>query len=580
MKELNGIPVSPGVIIGKVFLFLDDNFTVPEYEITKGELKRECRRLKKAIDQSRAELEELKSSESKKNLKDQNELIDAQLMMLSDQEFLKMVKELLEKELINAEFALSKATATFASLLEATGNDYVIERILDLKDVMGRVMRNLLSLPRFDLTSLEEEVVLVGKNLLPSDTLSMNKQMVKGVALDMGGKTSHTAILVRSFGIPGVLGLGKISKKVKNGETIIVDGYSGKVILRPDEQTLASYQKQVEIRESKRLKLLDQVKLPSTTADGKSISVLANIEVSEEALSVSDSGADGIGLYRSEFLFMQPGTIFNEELQYESYRFVLETMKERPVIIRTLDIGGDKAIPFLQDEKEENPLLGWRSIRFCLSERDIFKRQLRALLRAGVYGSLKIMFPMISGVVELDAALLLLEEAKSELDREGLAYRKDIPIGIMIEVPSAALTSDILAKKVDFFSIGTNDLIQYTIAVDRGNERVSYLYQAFQPAVLRLIKMTIENAVANNISVSMCGEMAGDLLAIVPLLGFGLNSFSMSCSRIPEVKQLIRSVSIDEAKVLGEDILKMENYKQIEDYIRKWMNERFEFFSS
>lgn len=580
MKELNGIPVSPGIVIGKVFLFLDDNFAVPEYEIAKTEIKREWDRLERAIEDSRKELEALKSNRLKKDLKDQEELINAQLMMLSDLEFLKLVQQLIEQELKNAEFALSKATANFSSLFEATGNDYLIERILDLKDVSGRVMRNLLALPRFDLTDLKEEIILVGRNLLPSDTLSMNKKMVKGVALDMGGKTSHTAILIRSFDIPAVVGLGTLSKKIKNGEMLIVDGYAGKVILRPDEQTLHFYQNQVEIRQYRRLKLLDLVKLPSTTEDGKTISVLANIEVSEETLTVLNSGADGIGLYRSEFLLMQPGTVFNEEAQYNTYRFVLETMKDRPVIIRTLDIGGDKAIPFLQDEKEENPLLGWRSIRFCLSERDIFKRQLRALLRAGVHGSLKIMFPMISGVVELDEALALLEEAKSELEKEGIPYRKKIPVGIMIEVPSAALISDILAKKVDFFSIGTNDLIQYTIAVDRGNERVSYLYQAFQPAVLRLIKMTIDNASANNIPVSMCGEMAGDLLAIVPLLGLGLDSLSMSCSRIPEVKQMIRSISIQEAQKLAKVVMDMENYKQVEEYIREWMNERFDFFSS
>lgn len=580
MKELNGIPVSPGIVIGKVFLFLDDNFAVPEYEIAKTEINREWDRLERAIADSREELEALKSNHLKNGLKDQEELINAQLMMLSDLEFLKLVQQLIEQELKNAEFALSKATANFSSLFEATGNDYLIERILDLKDVTGRVMRNLLALPRFDLTDLNEEIILVGKNLLPSDTLAMNKKMVKGVALDMGGKTSHTAILIRSFDIPAVVGLGTLSKKIKNGEMLIVDGYAGKVILRPDEQTLHYYQNQVEIRQCRRLKLLDLVKLPSTTEDGKTISVLANIEVSEETLSVLNSGADGIGLYRSEFLLMQPGTVFNEEIQYNTYRFVLETMKDRPVIIRTLDIGGDKAIPFLQDEKEENPLLGWRSIRFCLSERDIFKRQLRALLRAGVHGSLKIMFPMISGVVELDEALALLEEAKSELEKEGIAYRKKIPVGIMIEVPSAALISDILAKKVDFFSIGTNDLIQYTIAVDRGNERVSYLYQAFQPAVLRLIKMTIDNASANNIPVSMCGEMAGDLLAIVPLLGLGLDSLSMSCSRIPEVKQMIRSISIQEAQKLAKMVMDMENYKQVEEYIREWMNERFDFFTS
>lgn len=580
MKEIKGISASPGIVIGKVFLFLDDNFNMPQYSIDEKDVETEVKRLDDAYANARIELDELKKNSINTGVGyDESRLVDSHMMMLNDPEFLKQVYTSLRSEKMNAEFVLFKTSRSVIEILEKSGDDYLRERTVDIHDVSRRVINNLMSRSRISLADLTEEVVIVGKNLMPSDTLAMNKRMVKGIAMDVGGKTSHTAILARSFEIPAVLGLSKVSQFVKNSDSIIVDGNRGRVIINPDSETLARYRTLMHQWQQREVKLLSLNELSAETRDGKLVSLKANIEVPEEVDSVLSHGADGIGLYRSEFLFMQPGIAEDEDRQYNAYKEVLEAMKRSPVTIRTLDLGGDKKIPFIRDIKEENPILGWRSIRFCLSAVDLFKKQLRALLRSSMHGSLRIMFPMISGVGELDQAFALLEESREELRKAGVAFREDIPIGIMIEVPSAAMTSDILAKKVDFFSIGTNDLIQYTIAVDRGNERVAYLYEAFHPGVLRLIKMIVENAHLNNIPVSMCGEMAGDPLAAVVLLGLGLDSYSMSSFSIPEVKQIIRAVSISDAEALVGAVMEFDTHKEINDYVRKWMNERFEFLT-
>ena len=414
-------------------------------------------------------------------------------------------------------------------------------------------------------------------DLLPSDALAMNSRMVKGIAMDAGGKTSHTAILARAFEIPAVLGLSSITRVARTGDKIIVDGNRGKVVVDPDEETLKRYgaiQKEWQKRE---VQLATLNTLPAETRDGKLIYLQANIEVPEETDSLLAHGADGIGLYRSEFLFMQPGGVSTEEQQYKSYASVVDALGGRPVTIRTLDVGGDKAIPGFEQHNEKNPILGWRAVRFCLARTGLFKSQLRALLRASAHseGSLRIMFPMISGVEELEKVLTVLEEAKDECRAKGQPFDEDISVGIMIEVPSAALTTDILARKVDFFSIGTNDLIQYTIAVDRGNERIAYLYEPFHPGVLRLIKMVVDNAHAAGIPVSMCGEMAGDPMATVILLGLGLDMYSMSSFSIPEVKQIIRSISMIEAEELVGEIMEMKSYDEIDQYVHGWMNARY-----
>ncbi|MBN2651113.1 MAG: phosphoenolpyruvate--protein phosphotransferase [Spirochaetales bacterium] len=580
MQKMNGISASPGIVIGQVHIHRDDRLSIPENSISKEMIDSEIKRFATAREATRAELGVLaKKAEEDDNIT-QKELVKAHMLMLDDPEFISQVHTNLGQELKNIELIVYKTSRTIINMLKSSGDEYLMERAEDIFDVSKRILMNLMSKETVSLTDFSHEVIVVARNLLPSDTLGMDKRMVKGLAFDMGGKASHTAILARSFEIPAVLGLKTITANVNNGDILILDGNDGVVIINPDEKTLERYKKIQHKWQQRELHLLSLSELSAETKDGKLIKLQGNIEIPEEVESVLAHGADGIGLYRSEFLFMQPSSIDHEEFQFESYKKVLIGMKNKPVTIRTLDIGGDKFIPWLQgDKSEENPILGWRSIRFCLSRHDVFKAQLRALYRAGVYGNLRIMFPMISGVNELDEVLKVVEQVKYELKKDGANFNPDIPIGIMIEVPSAAMTSDILAKKVDFFSIGTNDLIQYTIAVDRGNQNIAYLYESFHPAVLRLIKLVIDNAHNAGIPVSMCGEVAGDPLATVVLLGLGLDGYSMSCFRIPEIKQIIRNISVSESEVIAGTIMEMKSHSEIEEYLRSWMNEMFDFLS-
>jgi len=385
--------------------------------------------------------------------------------------------------------------------------------------------------------------------------------------MDAGGKTSHTAILARAFEIPAVLGLGGVARTIKGGETLVVDGNTGDVRIDPDVETLERYERVRERIAERDEDLASIASLPARTLDGKDVLIKANIEVPEETESALRHGASGVGLFRSEFLFLQAGPSPSEESQFSAYKQVLEAMGSRPVTIRTLDVGGDKIMPTLALEEEKNPLLGWRAIRYCLSDSDLFQNQLRAILRASAFGDARIMFPMISGPGELDDAIAALDEAKATCRKRGQPFREDIPVGIMIEVPSAAMIADILAKKVAFFSIGTNDLIQYTIAVDRGNEKVAYLHEPFHPAVLRLIKKVIDDGHAAGIPVSMCGEMASDPFAAVVLLGLGLDEFSMSAVSVPDVKRTIRSIGFAEAVEVATEALKLSSHKETEAFL-------------
>ncbi len=414
---------------------------------------------------------------------------------------------------------------------------------------------------------------------MPSDTLGLDRTLVLGIAADAGGRTSHTAILARAGEIPAVLGLSDISRCVQTGDEVIVDGNRGTVIVSPNEATCAAYDERKLAWERASSMLKEQRDLPAETVDGKLLSIEANIEVPEEAEGVLAHGADGIGLFRSEFLFIQPNRFPTEEEQLAAYTMVLAAMGRRTVTIRTLDLGGDKVMPGFHLAPDSNPLLGWRAIRFCLARPEVLKTQLRALLRASVHGSLRIMFPLISGPGELDRIAEIMAEVKADLTREGQPFRPDVPTGIMIEVPSAAVTSDILAARADFFSIGTNDLIQYTLAVDRGNEKVAYLYEPFHPGVLRLIRTTIENGHAHGIPVGMCGELAGDPLATVVLLGLGLDSFSMGPIGIPLIKRIVRSVGSMEAEAFVRSLMPMKSGREIENAVRDWMEDRLDFTS-
>jgi phosphotransferase system enzyme I (PtsI) len=576
MRKLAGIQASPGIFIGTAYLFLEEeDFSIPNYSIMEKDLALELQRFNLARARAETELTELRDKANAEMGSEHAAIFDSHILMLNDVELLEQVETSLERSLKNVEWILFQIEQSMVKRMGESNDSYLAERAADIKDVSRRVIGHLLKRERRSLSSLEGNLALVARNLLPSETIAMNRAAVKAIALDAGGKTSHTAILARAFRIPAVLGLQEITKCVKAGDAIIVDGDSGAVIIDPDAQTLAHYKSLMKRSASHEKELGPYCALPSVTLDGRAVPLKANIEIPQEVEDVLTRGSDGIGLYRSEFLYLQPDAVPNEEEQYQAYSKVLASMGELPVTIRTLDLGGDKMVPELELEGEKNPLLGWRAVRFCLDRLELFKNQLRALMRASTSGRLKIMFPMISGVEELERCLAVLEAVKAELRSRSVPFNEEVNVGIMIEIPSAAMTTDILAKRVDFFSIGTNDLIQYSIAVDRGNERIAYLYQPFHPAVLRLIKTTIDHAHAAGKTVSMCGEMAGDPYACVVLLGLGLDEFSMSAASIPEIKRIMRSVTVADAKKLTESVMSMGSYVDIEAAVRSWMDERF-----
>ena len=569
MMEFTGISASPGIARGKAFLFLEEKVSVPRYDIPSSQVESEFARFLAALEKASADVKALVAGRD-------GSLFEAQLLMFDDPELKTRVRASLDDTRRNVEWVFLQIVEEMSGKLEQADSAYLRERTVDFSDAGNRVLDHLLYTERPKLTDIREPSILVTNNLMPSDTLGLDRTLVLGIAADAGGKTSHTAILARAAEIPAVLGLSDITRVVKTGDEVIVDGNRGTVIVSPDEGTRALYEERRAEWERTTVILKGERDLPAETLDGKRLSIEANIEAPQEAEGVLAHGADGIGLFRSEFLFLQPGHVPTEAEQLAAYTSVLTVMEGRTVTIRTLDLGGDKVIPGYHLTPDGNPLLGWRAIRFCLARPEVLKTQLRALLRASVHGSLRIMFPLISGPGELDRISEILAEVKGDLTREGLAFHPDVPTGIMIEVPSAAITSDILAARVDFFSIGTNDLIQYTLAVDRGNEKVAYLYEPFHPGVLRLIRMTIEHAHAHGIPVGMCGELAGDPLATVVLLGLGLDSFSMGPIGIPLIKRIIRSVGSLEAESFVRTLTPMKSGREIEQAVRDWMEDRLD----
>ncbi len=576
MTEHKGIAASPGIAIGKVHLYRDDVPRIPRYRISEDQLETERQRLHAAIARAGEDIKTIQTENNNDSDVDESKILDSHLMMLKDPSFLSSIDDRMQQEQLNIEWILARTVRDMTNKLADSDDEYLRERVTDIHDMAKRVLDHLLKRSRPRLADLSEEVVLVTHDLMPSDAVAMNKRMVQAIVMDAGGKTSHTAIIARSFEIPAVLGLGRITRTISGGESIIVDGNHGIVIVDPDDETVQSYTRRQSEWQEHEVQLMRLNNLPAETTDGKLIRLNGNIEIPEEVDGVMNHGADGIGLYRSEFLFINSTGLPSENEQYNAYRRVLESMGGRPVTIRTLDVGGDKVSPQIDTGREKNPILGWRAVRVCLAERALFKTQLRALLRASVHGKLQIMFPMISGVQEQILALEILEEVRDEMKAQGIPFADSVPVGCMIEVPSAALTTDTLARKVDFFSIGTNDLIQYTIAVDRGNEKVAYLYEPFHPGVLRLIKIIIDNAHAEGIPVAMCGEMAGDAVATVVLLGLGLDEFSMGAVGIPEVKRIIRSVSMADAEELLGSIMEMRSASEIDDAVRTYMQKRFQ----
>ena len=567
--EIKGIGASPGIAIGNALVLEHKDMVIEKKENVNVEV--EVEKLNSAVDTSKKELSAVKEKVAKELGEEEAEIFGAHLLVLEDPEFIGEAENKIKNESLNAEYALNEVKDMFVSIFESMDNDYMRERAADVKDVTNRVLRHILGIKIIDLSNLSDEVVLIAHDLTPSDTATMDKKKVLGFLTNIGGRTSHTAIMSRTLEIPAIVGLSDVTDKVKDSDMIVFDGDKGIVIVSPEEDVVAEYQEKKRIFEEDK-KALELLKgQPSVTTDGKHVELAGNIGTPNDLEGLINNDAEGVGLYRTEFLYMDSDEFPSEEIQFEAYKKVLEGMNGKPVVIRTLDIGGDKKLSYFEMEEEMNPFLGYRAIRLCLDRTDIFKTQLRALFRASVYGKLRIMFPMISSLEELLAAKAICEEVKSDLKAEGLGYSDDVEIGMMIEIPSAAVISDLLAKHVDFFSIGTNDLIQYTCAVDRMNQKISYLYNQFNPAVLRLIKMVIKNAHAEGKWVGMCGESAGDQMMIPILLGFGLDEFSMSPISILRARRLINSVSEKDMQALSDKVLEFGTAKEIESYMKDFI---------
>jgi phosphotransferase system enzyme I (PtsI) len=573
---LKGIGASPGIAIGKVFLVDRAHLELSHYNITTNEeIEKEIERVKRAIAASRAQLLKAKKDINKKKFKEAQYIIDTYIMLLQDKILMENTIKAIKHEKIDAALALKKTVDGLRKHLANIDDEYMQGRTSDIDYIEQRILRNLAGIKSDIITASKENIIIVANDLSPADTVNLNVNEVLGFTIDCGGKTSHTAIMARALKIPAVVGLKDITSRVKTGDTIIIDGVHGVVISNPTPDKLLQYSQQKLQYDEFEMGLLKYRDLPAETSDGFRIKLLANIEIMEELPSVIAYGAEGIGLYRTEFLFLNRKDLPSEKEQFEIYKKVTETISPNPVTIRTLDIGGDKFMSQIDFAEEINPVMGLRAIRFCLKEVAIFKTQLRAILRASAYGKVKILFPMISGIEEVWQTKKILDEVKKELNSEMKAFDPDIEIGIMIEVPSASTIADLLAKEVNFFSIGTNDLIQYTLAIDRVNEQVSYLYEPLHPAVLRLIRNIINAAHSNGLTVAMCGEMAGEPFYIPILLGLGIDELSMNIMALPRVKRILRSLQYKESKSITDDIFKLSTAQEVETMLKKTANKAF-----
>ncbi len=560
---LKGIPVSEGVAIGKAWILESPWDEVAAISLKKEKTEREVRRYERAIKEVAKQLVRCRNRVKREIGPEEAKIFHAHLSILNDPFFQNEIPKLIREKQNNAEYVLKLGINKWIKSFSKVENDYFRDRIDDIRDVAVRILRILLSLKEIKF-SLKEPAVLIAHNLTPSDTARIDPEKILGFATELGGKTSHAAIIARSLGIPAVVGIDKLMKKVSENDTVIVDGNTGIVHIDPLEDVLKGYQKRQKQFTVYRKRLSEIMDLPAVTRDGVEVSLQANIAMAADISLAARYMADGIGLFRTELPFLLAGRLLTESEQFRIYRTVVEAMEGKTVTIRTLDLGGDKFLPFQGIEKEHNPFLGWRSIRISLQERDIFKTQLRAIFKASRFGKVKVLFPMISSLDEILEIQKIIGEIKKEFKRKEIEFDANLPVGIMVEVPSAAILADYFLQYVDYLSIGTNDLIQYTLAVDRNNERVAKFYQPLNPAVLSLIKNTIRAANQAGKSVSLCGEMAGNPLYTPMLLGFGLRQFSMSPLMLPEVKERVRAVSVEECEKIAEEILQMGSAEEIE----------------
>ena len=564
-KLIKGIAASDGVAIAKAYLLVEPDLSFTNEKITDTDA--EIKKFRNALEASKIELTKIRNNAEKSLGADKAAIFDAHLLVLDDPELIQPIEDKIENEKVNAPEALNEVTTQFITIFESMDNEYMRERAADIRDVSKRVLAHLLGVDLPNPSMIDESVVIIGNDLTPSDTAQLNKEFVQGFVTNIGGRTSHSAIMSRSLEIAAVVGTKSITHEVKQGDMVIVDGITGDVIIDPTEDELIAYQNKRErfFEDKKELQKLRDAE--TVTVDGEHAELAANIGTPDDLYGVMENGAEGIGLYRTEFLYMGRDQMPTEDEQFEAYKKVLETMKDKRVVVRTLDIGGDKELPYLNLPNEMNPFLGYRAIRLCLDQQDIFRTQLRALLRASAYGKLNIMFPMVATIKEFrDAKAILLEE-KDKLTSEGQEVADDIEVGIMVEIPSTAALADIFAKEVDFFSIGTNDLIQYTMAADRMSERVSYLYQPYNPAILRLVKQVIEASHKEGKWTGMCGEMAGDETAIPLLLGLGLDEFSMSATSILKARRQINGLSKNEMTELANRAINCATQDEVKELV-------------
>lgn len=561
-----GIAGSEGIGIGKVVLIEEHDLTVEKKSVTDTDA--ELKRLQDAIEKFVSITNEMADKMAKTVGEQDADILRGHIIMLQDPMIEEQISALMISEKISAEMALEQVLDQTAEMFAAVPDELIQQRATDLMDIKSRMLKILMGIEEVDISQVPANTVLVARDLTPSMTAGINPANIAGILTEVGGRTSHSAILARAMEIPAVLSIEGICGIVKNGDTVVLDGSKGEAIVNPDEATVKEFEKKFADYAAEKELLKAYKGKPSQTKDGVKVELVSNIGKPEDADKVVECDGEGIGLFRTEFLFMDRDSVPTEEEQFEAYKKVAETLKGKPVIIRTLDIGGDKAIPYLGLETEENPFLGFRAIRFCLKRRDIYEVQLRALLRASAFGDIKIMVPLVTGVDELRAVKVILEDIKRQLDKDGIAYNKDVKVGVMMETPAACMMADALAKEADFFSIGTNDLTGYTMAVDRGNAKVAYLYSTYNPAVLRAIKRIIECGKAEGIMVGMCGEAAADPKLIPLLLAFGLDEFSVSATSVLKTRKTISDCSIDECKTLAEKVMKCVTEEEVLELLK------------